>query len=276
MRLKIAAILLLLGLVPAAASSARIDFVRYSERPGPDNVVAITGSTGDIEVVDTILPVTVPTPAIASSLQLQARVRAVIGAVWVYRGAAPGGWTAADLRANGYRIDGGDELLLPVTPGEIISLVGETAAASAGAGQRVIGTRANDGSNAAAGSSHLTVGGSDGANLRPVAVDTAGRLRTVTTIPTASATGNGAVSTPAAGGTACTALPSQAVDLVEFAAPASAAQVEYQIGGSGAYFPIFPGYVVQVPGVSNANAICVRRTDQATTVQAIPYRWFTR
>lgn len=40
----------------------------------------------------------------------------------------------------------------------------------------VAGTRNNNGSAAVAGSFHLTVGGSDGTNLRPMSVDTTGRL----------------------------------------------------------------------------------------------------
>jgi hypothetical protein len=124
------------------------------------------------------------------------------------------------------------------------------------------------------GGTHLTVGGSDGTNVRPMRVAPDGRL--VSTIPTAGSTGNGSVSTPAAGGAACTTLPSQPADMAEFAVSSTSAQVEYQIGGSGAFFPMFAGYVVQIPGVTNLNQICVRRTDQATTTTAVPYRWFTR
>lgn len=39
----------------------------------------------------------------------------------------------------------------------------------------VAGVRANDGSAVSAGATHLTMGGSDGTNLRPVSIDTAGR-----------------------------------------------------------------------------------------------------
>jgi hypothetical protein len=138
----------------------------------------------------------------------------------------------------------------------------------------VQGSRPNAGTGLDAGGSHLTVGGSDGTNVRPMRVAPDGRL--VSTIPTAGSTGNGQVTTPAAGGAACTVLPSQAADLVEFAIAASGAQVEYQVGGAGAFFPMFTGYVVQVPGITNLNQLCVRRTDQSTTTSTVAYRWFTR
>lgn len=44
----------------------------------------------------------------------------------------------------------------------------------------VSGTRLNNGTAATAGAFHLTVGGSDGTNLRPMSVDTTGRLNTNT------------------------------------------------------------------------------------------------
>ncbi len=138
----------------------------------------------------------------------------------------------------------------------------------------VQGSRPNTGTGLDAGGSHLTVGGSDGTNVRPMRVAPDGRL--VSTIPTAGSTGNGAVTTPAAGGAACTTLPSQPADLIEFAVSTSGAQVEYQVGGSGAFFPMFPGYVVQIPGIANLNALCVRRTDQSTTTSTVSFRWFTR
>ena len=46
---------------------------------------------------------------------------------------------------------------------------------------QVAGTRPNSGVSAVGGSSHLTVGGSDGTNLRPVLVDTTGRLSVIGT-----------------------------------------------------------------------------------------------
>lgn len=45
----------------------------------------------------------------------------------------------------------------------------------------VQGVRPNNGSALAAGNTHLTVGGSDGTNLRPLIVDSSGRLSVVTT-----------------------------------------------------------------------------------------------
>lgn len=44
------------------------------------------------------------------------------------------------------------------------------------AAQSVLGTRPNSGSSAVGGSTHLTVGGSDGTNLRPILLDTTGRF----------------------------------------------------------------------------------------------------
>lgn len=45
----------------------------------------------------------------------------------------------------------------------------------------VAGTRSNAGSTAAAGANHLTVGGSDGTNLRPMSTDTTGKLNVIGT-----------------------------------------------------------------------------------------------
>lgn len=47
--------------------------------------------------------------------------------------------------------------------------------------QTVIGTRLNNGTSNAAGSTHLTIGGSDGTNLRPILLDATGRLNVIGT-----------------------------------------------------------------------------------------------
>lgn len=65
-------------------------------------------------------------------------------------------------------------LLPPAAITRAFSIVSSMSAATP-----VVGTRANDGSALAAGSTHLTVGGSDGFGLRPIAIDTAGRQQVI-------------------------------------------------------------------------------------------------
>ena len=57
---------------------------------------------------------------------------------------------------------------------------GRTPVDGSGVTQPVAGTRLNNGTATVAGSFHLTVGGSDGTNLRPLLVDTSGRLNVST------------------------------------------------------------------------------------------------
>ena len=55
----------------------------------------------------------------------------------------------------------------------------------------VAGGRANDGTDTAAGNKHLTIGGTDGTNLRPISLDTSGRQNVnITTVDVSPATAN--------------------------------------------------------------------------------------
>ncbi len=236
--------------VAAQAATVRVEYVRV--QPGADGVsLSAVDQSLDATGVVTVTagaPLTgasrLVVPAVPDgSRQIYARVTVLDGAIIARRNA-----DAASSGAGLYA-SAGDVLHFPVSAGDTISMIETTPVSGGAAGLTdaqlratplpVQGSRPNAGTGLDAGGSHLTVGGSDGVNVRPMRVAPDGRL--VSTIPTAGSTGNGAVTTPAAGGAACTTLPSQPADLIEFAVSTSGAQVEYQVGGSGAFFPDVPG-----------------------------------
>lgn len=197
----------LLGAIPpATAATVRVDYVRTSPQSDGAYLMAIdqmVDATG-LLTVTTAAPLTgasrltVPTPATNSVLQLYARITVLDGAVIVRNGAD------AAATGPGLYISQGDWTFVPVKAGDQISMVETTPVTQPSGGSggssggltdaqlraspvQVAGSRPNDGSALASGNAHVSVGGSDGTNLRPLAVDTAGRAQVV--VPDITAAG---------------------------------------------------------------------------------------
>lgn len=131
----------------------------------------------------------------------------------------------------------------------------------------VVGTRANDGTGGVSGT-HLTIGGSDGTNVRPLTVDTAGRG----IVKPQMASGGFATKQTAATGTNWTAFDSQDCTRLLVNNQTGTA-IELRQGGPGAAFPLATTQMVEILGITNANQIEIRRVDTSNTQVTVAARW---